>query len=267
MSITSVRALPAGNALQVFLEPPPNAQFWRVMRVSGPSEVVISEGNDRAPVDALGLANGISYTYRASYWTGSAWIDTGTASGTPAATYADASVDTLSILRDRLEAGLRVEVERGTLSHELGAIPVLLAPPVFEDTRWPVVTIHLNNEQPQTRALGEMMADDVFNSGSGLWTESEGYLADVSLTVMGWSLNADERSALRIALRRLIVANFPVLNMLGIVTPSFSQQDTEDFTTYAAPVYNTMGTFTCQAPVLVADDAHSVTDTDAIFKE
>jgi hypothetical protein len=260
--ISTVLPLPVGNALRLFLEPPAGSLEWRILRKgtdtftdqNDPNAVVAYQGTEPVVLDAQALQNGVLTYYRAFYWNGSAWLVSATASGTPNPTYQDFSPDVLSIVRDRIDAGLQVEVARGALSPASGSISVLSAPPVFEDTRWPVVTVHLLSEQPAERMLGEMFTDDVFDPVSGTGIESEGWLARTQLSIVGWTQNPDERIALRQALRRLLVMNLPVFDAAGLVQIDISQQDIDAVSgEYPAPVYQTVGTFTCMAPVLVGD--------------
>ena len=126
------------------------------------------------------------------------------------------------------------------------------APPQVKDSVPPLVTIQLTSDAPSQRYLGEDIEGD---DGFG---EHEGWYSNVRLDVMGWSLNPDERNELRRALKRIVLANMPVFDHEGLALVEFSQQDTEDFTTYAAPMYQTMGTFTCQAPSQVAGGDYPV---------
>ena len=266
MSIAIIRALPIGNALQIYLQPPAGAEYWRILRkdadtFSGPddtSAVVVHDGNNKMVVDDQAVANGAAYWYRAYYWTGSAWSASASESASAAATYRDESIDAIEILRDRIEAGLKIEVQRGMLKHERGRIPVLLAPPVFENSVFPIVTLHLQADSSTDRSAGEMKFPDV--KTEDVFTEGEGWLAQTSITVMGWSTNPDERHALRRSLKRIIVGNLPVFDYHGMVTVDFHQQDVEDFQSYNAPVYQTMGSFTCRTPTLVSDDVNGIND-------
>lgn len=262
--IATVLPLPVGNALRLFLEPPAGSLEWRILRkgadtftgVNDPTAVVVYQGSEQVVLDAQSLQNGVLAYYRAFYWNGSAWTASATAIGTPNASYQDLSPDVLSIVRDRIDAGIQVEVARGALQPTSGSISVLSAPPVYEDTRWPVISVHLISEAPSDRMIGEMFTDDVFDAVSGIGTESEGWLARTQLTVIGWSQNPDERIAMRQVLRRLIVANLPVFDSAGMVQIEFSQQDIDAVSgEYPAPVYQTVGTFTCMAPVVVGDPA------------
>lgn len=254
--------IPAGNALRVFVQPPAGALAWVILRKpaddftghSDPGAYVVRSGTDLSALDdGPGLLNGTPSYYRAYYWTGSAWVASATAAGTPAATYSDATEDALSVVRDRLQAGMDVEVTRGALVHPDGAVPVLDAPPVFDDVRFPLLTVHLQDESPQERFIGEDPTSDDADKdlAAGTWSEAEGYLANVQIMVMAWALNPDVRREVRKAMRRIMVANLPVFDDHGLLNMSFSMQDTEDFSSYSAPVYQTMCTIRCLTHIRV----------------
>lgn len=265
MTIAMVVPLAVGNAVRLFLAPPVGARKWRLLRKtadnfvgeSDPAAYLVEESDDRVILDSRNLLNGAQVFYRAYYWDGSAWTPSATVVATPAATYRDDGVDVLTIVRERLFYGLQVELARGTLKHESGAIPVLTAPPVFEDTRWPCVTVHVNDDSSSGRALGETFPVDEFDED---WNEREGWLASVQLTIMAWSLNPDQRITLRQALRRIIIGNLSIFDEAGMINVEFRQQDMEDFTSYNAPVYQAMCTLTCQAPANIVTNAGVITD-------
>lgn len=213
--------------------------------------LLVHDGDERSVLDTRFLQNGTLYFYRAYYWNGSTWSASSSATGTPNATYEDASTDVLSIVRDRLDYGLQAEVASSRLVHDRGHIRVLTAPPVYQDTVWPVVTVQLQAESPSVRAVGETIEADELVVDDNAWDGAEGWLANVQLAVVGWSQNPDERVELRKALRRIIVANLPVFDDAGMVQAEFTQQDMEDFQSYPAPVYQTIGTLSCLAPVRV----------------
>ena len=267
--ISNIVPLPIGNALKIFLVPPAGALTWRILRngtgtfagEADPASVLAYSGDESYVVDAFSLQNGIAMYYCAFYWDGTQWTASNVVAATPNATYTDSSTDALSLLRDRLAAGLAVEVARGTLMPACGSIDVLTAPPQYESSRWPMVSVHLASETPAERVLGETFMPDSFDDIANEWTEAEGWLANVQITVIGWTQNPDERITLRQALRRIVVGNLPIFDAAGIVQPEFSIQDVDAVSgEYPAPVYQAAGTFTCMAPVVVGDQVDPISD-------
>jgi len=258
MSIT-LQPLMAGNALRIFVTRPAGTVISRILRRDADAftgyddagALLVHSGMEHAVLDVSGLVNGATYFYRVYHFDGSTWTDGGVASAAPVASYDDGAVDALVLLRDRLAAGLAVEVAAGRLYHAKGKIPVRTAPPQDKDEVLPIVTLQLSSDNPADRAIGE----DLIGFDDG---EFEGWLSDVRLELMGWSLNPDERNDLRRALKRIVLANLAVFDAAGLLQINFTQRDTEDFSTYAAPMYQTMGEFTCQAPSYVTGGDYAV---------
>jgi hypothetical protein len=258
MSIT-LQPLMAGNALRVFVTRPTGTLISRILRrdtdaFTGHDDagaLLVHSGLEHAVLDVSGLVNGATYFYRVYHWDGAAWSDGGVVSGEPVASYDDGATDVLVLLRDRLIAGLAVEVAAGRLAHSKGVIPVRTAPPQDKDETLPIVTLQLSSDSQADRAVGE----DLMGYEDG---ETEGWLSAVRIELMGWSLNPDERNELRRALKRIVLANLAVFDAAGVVQVNFSQNDTEDFSTYAAPMYQTMGDFTCLAPSYVTGGDYAV---------
>lgn len=250
-----VQSLSIGNALRVFVVPPAGSVLTRVLRrptdaFTGPDDAgafLVTESDAHVVVDSTGLLNGQTYFYRDYHLVGGSWVAGDTRSGVPAATYDDLSVQVVEIVRERLHAGLAVELARGALQHELGKIPVLIASPTFEDTKWPVVTIHVAGDGPEHRWIGELEGPDWQDPLDGGWEQTEGWLSSVRLTVAGWALNADTRAALRKAIKRIVMGNLAVFDERGMYQISLNQQDSDDFQSYSAPVYQSIGTFSCLA--------------------
>jgi hypothetical protein len=274
--ISLIQPVAAGNALRIFLEPPPGAVWWRLLRKvadtftdeSDPDALLIYEGSaEKNTLDIAQLVNGTLYYYRPYYRVGADWVAGATVTATPNATYEGIGGDVLELVRDRLDLGLQEEVRRGALTHDQGHIKVLTAPPIFEDTVFPVVTVHLTEDSPAERAIGEMVEEDQFDADSFGWAEKEGWLARTSLTIMGWTMNPDERIDLRKALRRLVQANLPIFDFAGMVQIEFSQQDTEDFASYSAPVYQVLCTFSCLSPAQVGAKVGAIRDVVTTFTE
>lgn len=243
--------------------------MWKVLRkgsatFSGhddPSAIMVHQGAETVFVDSQALQNTVMQFYCAFYSTnGTTWTPSNVAHGTPAAIYVDHTTDVLSHMRERLEAGLLVECQRGNFQPELGYIQVYTAPPSLEQgLRFPLVTIHLEDESSGERGLGENISGDEFDEIGFDWNESEGWLANVKLMIIGWSLNSDERIELRKAIRRIIVGNFPVFADYGWIMPSLSQQDMDAVNgEYPSPLYQTMNNFSCTAPVRVSGSVDAI---------
>lgn len=260
--ISQVAPLAVGNAVQIVVQLPAATVHWRVLRnetgvfasFNDPAATLVQDAEASDPlqfIDASNLVNGTLYYYAAFYWDDTAWTTDAPVSVTPATTYQDDSVDAQSIVRDRIDAGIAAEIARNALKPIAGKIKVLLAPPVFEDTAFPCISVHLQSEAPTQRALGENIANDELDSFTDLFDDHEGWWSKVQLQVIGWSLNADERVLLRKAIRRVIAANLAVFDAALLLQVEFSQQDIEDFSTYNVPIYETMGTFSCLTPIAV----------------
>lgn len=267
MSITIATPLPIGDAVRVSFGLPTGTTRTRLLRktvdsfvgVNDPDAVITWEGDAATCLDTS-AENGVDYWYKAYHLVAGTWTPgDGSAHAVAAATYVDTSVDPQTLVRDRLKAALKVEVQRNSLVHEYGYIPVLTAPPVYEDTRWPVVVVHMDAEAVGERFLGEVFGADT-QLENGDWMETEGWLADVTLKITGWTLNPDERIELRKALRRIIVGNLSVFDASGILQIEPRWNDLEDFETFPAAVYLTECTFTCKAPVGVSDPASAIDD-------
>lgn len=267
--ISMIQPLPVGNSLRVFLEPPTGAVRWRVLRKGSDTfaghdddeALVAFEGDTKVFVDSASLQNEVMAFYHPFYqFADGSWQSSRTSHSTPVSSYLEYTTDVMSTVRDRLEAGLLVEVQRGNLNAELGYVQVYTAPPSLErDLRLPLVTVHMENESPAERAIGEDISGDYFDLLDFDWTETEGWLAQVQITFVGWSLNSDERLELRKALRRIIVANLPVFEAHGFVQVSLSQQDADAVNgEYGAPVYQVINSLSCLAPVRVGQDIPAI---------
>ncbi|EAB4417297.1 hypothetical protein D7B12_17860 [Salmonella enterica] len=247
----------SGNALRLFFKPPSDAVYWHVLRNTSPdftSAPIVYTGTDEAIVDVQGLLNETKYFYQVEYRLQDGRLITGgTNHGTPASKYEDYTTDVLELLRLRLEAGLMEEVKRGHLYSELGYIQVLAAPPSMQNNlTFPLVTLLLENESPSERSIGDLIDDEGFDEEAHEWIEQAGWMADVTVSITGWSLNPTERIDLRKAIRRIIVANFTVLAAHGILLPNLSLTDADAVSgEFDAPLYLVNGDFTCQAPVRV----------------
>ena len=260
--ISMILPMAIGNALKLHVTPPSGAEYWRVLRkdtddISGPDDVnalQAYEGDDRVFIDTVSLMNEVRAYYTPFYWISGAWVRGSSNYGTPTPTYEDYSTEVVSLVRDRLEAGLTVEVQRGNILNELGYVQVLTAPPnVKMNISFPLVTLSLEDESPSIRGIGEEDFGDYEDDDAEEWLESDGWLANVRLRLDGWSLNPDERIELRKAIRRVMIANFHVFASKGVILPHLTLSDTDAVNGEFGntPLYLVTGEFTCTAPVRV----------------
>lgn len=138
------------------------------------------------------------------------------------------------------------------------------APPLFDETTFPVVTIHCTQDASGERAIGENMLGEQFDALADEWDISEGWLSRWDIQIIGWALNPDARIALRKVLKAIVIGNLPVFDAAGMVQVDFSQGDAEDFESFAAPVYQTMGRLTCMAPSAVVATDDPIREVDLI---
>lgn len=271
MSISFIASVPVGNAVQLMLSPAAGAISWRVLRKrtddiasqDDPAANVAYEGDDRVFIDRYALLNGTTYFYRAFYWDGAAWVASASRSVVVASTFGDLAVDVVDVVRERVDLGFQAYVERGFLVHDQGHIPVLLATPAFEEVVFPAVTVHVISDGASDRAVGEVMAPDI--SYPGAIGEESGWLSRYQLQVIAWCLNGDVRALLRKALKAIVQANFPVFESAGMSLVEAQFADADDMTSYQAPVYQAICTFTCVAPSVVEAQWAPVQSVEALL--
>ncbi len=262
MDIIFLETLPIGHAIELTVAVAPNMCAWHVRRRTDPlfpvdpldfTGCTLIHAEERPPIpwitrapllDDTDIQHGIPYYYQVSGFDGDGWVSSTMRSITPQGRAFTQHPDPLTLLRDRLSVGLADEVQAGRLRPSSGRIPVLTAPPQADTTSWPVVTLHLESDAAAERYIGEQLDLDR-RTPAGDWLESEGWLSRTEIRVIGWSQNPNERIALRLAIKRLIMGNLPVFAAHGLYTPDWSQQDSEDFQSFSAPVYQTVGSFSC----------------------
>lgn len=268
--ITLIEVLGIGSAIRIHLAPASNASSWRLLRkssdnFSGPTDaaaiVVYSGNNETVILDWTALLNGYEYSYKLYSFVAGEWVASATKAATVAATADPVTVDVRSVVRDRLDAGLQVEVAAGRLFNKENRIQVLTAPPLYSNVAWPIVSVHLESDSAEIRGIGEILGDDEFDIESDTWGDVEGWLSRWTITIVGWSLNPDERIVLSQAIKKIIIGNLPVFDSVGMIQVDFSQRDVEDFERYDAPVYQTYCTLTCLAASLVESRISAISDT------
>jgi hypothetical protein len=272
--ITLIQPLSIGNALRLFITPKTGAKKWRVLRnttgiftgYDDATASVIHEGTDLIVLDTQALTNGAVYHYAIFWFNGTVWAADNINFATPNPTLSNLGTDVLSLVRDRLDEGLAIYISRGELHHKQNHIQVLTAPPLFEDTRWPVVTVHLQSDTSAERGIGDFIGTDSIGS-NGLFVEHKGWLSRIQLLVVIWCLNPDERNLIRHAVKNLLIANIPVFDDSGVINMDVTQTDTEDFQSFGAPVYQTMTTISCLAPSVIGGTDYLVNVSGAVLPQ
>jgi len=257
--IAMIQLIPAGNGLKIILHPPAKTVRIRLLRrddsaftgESDPAALLINDGKETYIVDTAALYNGHVVYYCAYYFDGTNWTASAVVSATPNANFADMSSDAMTVVRDRIELGLQVYVDRGLITPSSGRIPVMTASPLVETTPMPLITIHLASDSSEDRFIGDMVANDIFDSTEWKWHSQDAYFSRVQLTIIAWCLNADERIILRNALKTVMISNFAVFDAAGLMQVDIQFSDQEDFVSYAAPIYQAVCNFTCYAASVV----------------
>lgn len=269
--ISLAQPLAAGTAVRLILAPPQGALWTRVLRrtsdaFTDPDDagavIVADRTTDHAVLDITGLVNGVAYWWKAYHrMPGNAWLATDSISATPRATFVGDDIDPQVLVRDRIAASLAEEVRRGALRPPSGKIPVTTAPfAALEGITLPCVSVHLDTEGTSDRAIGEVFEPDAEQDPGPGWYETEAVQVRTQLSIVGVSLNPDERLALRRALQRAVLANLGVFSDCGLSHIDFSQTDTEEFGDKNAALYLTGGAFSCLSVAAVRGEAGEVVD-------
>ena len=273
--ITYVELPSSGNAVRLYVTPPAGAASWRVLRrtdaaaFSGPDDtgaaVVATCSIDNVILDDKALVNGTAYAYRIYYRDrGGSWVAQDDAQATPAASWTSDDADPQTVLRDRLQLGLAVEVQRNNLRPQSGKVQVVTAPFAMVDKiTFPCVSIHHDSESSSDYAVGDAFGMDALG-GLGGWEETTGWLSRVNLNIAAVSLNGDERIALRRAIRRVVQANMPIFYAYGFRNIEFAMQDTESGGGDAAILFMTGGSFGCVAPAFVRTHLDPITAINVV---
>lgn len=267
--ITFLKSAPVGNAVRGLLDVPKGATARKVLRKAQPpfsghddaGAVVAWSSRDGTDfVDIQRLKNGSTYFYCPFYLVAGDWVAGDVESVLVSAAISTLGADPLAVVRQRLEDGLRTEVQANRLPHANGVVPCLTAPPAFEGTMFPIVTVHLDSDAIGQRALGEVVTAD-YQDDDGSWVEAEGYISAVRLRIISWvAQNSDLRILTREAIKKVLTANLPIFASVGMDQVEFSMTDVEDMESYGSPMYQTIITFNCNATFIVSNRVDAVED-------
>ena len=253
----------AGAAVYLYLDPPTGPSHLRLVRRYDATFPALPTGTGNVEVYAGPTTGGILdwhevvpgavHWYAPYYLTGATWT-LGTAhSITPTIQTHAPTLDSLDVIRERIEVGLNALVADGYLRHPRNQFSVLTAPPVLEDACFPAVAVHLDQAVADTHVVGGFIGED--STEDGLQRETEGWWARYQVQVEAWSLNPDERRLLRRALRDILVSGRDVLELIGLMELEVSLADSEDFQSYNAPLYHTVAKLSYLAPDVVWSEA------------
>lgn len=270
--ISFASSLPIGHAVRVLLAPPAGTVRFVLLRKTSnsftgwndPAAGVVLDSDQTglgstAAVDTNGLTNGTAYFY-AEFSTvdRATWIESSVVSVTPASAYETGGPDYMALIRDRIELALNASLPAFLPNHR-GKLQVLTSPPQYDNANWPVVTIHLNSDSNSDDAIGQTIAAGTYDSIGHTWLESDGWLSQFNVQVIGWSVNPDQRIQLRKLIKAAVLGNVAVFNDAGIIDMTLSISDLDDFESYSAPVHQAVATIGGIAPFTVGATEPEVT--------
>lgn len=263
MSIVLIESMAAGDAVRLYVQPRDDATAWRILRRTDqapvdqddPAASLIKEATEqtdgsvlRSAVD-LAARNGTAHYYAVFYRDAAdQWTVRDDRTITPEALYSSYSVDAFTLVLARLRLGFGVEVGRGVFvprsaSGRPAGVEVLSGPPVWDETAWPVVTVQLAEDSSAERFIGDQP-----NQSRLTDADDVGWLSRYQIIITAWSLNPDERHALKLALSRVLMANLSLFGAAGLLQVDLSLRHGEDLTSYPAPVYQAIASLDCLAP-------------------
>ena len=257
---------PSGAAVTLRLQCP--AMSWVLLRrldnnfsaYPDPDALQIDSGDGQLAVvellDYTGLKNGETVWYRMfESQDGVSWSPSG-ASRSVTPSYESQpqfhSLDPVELVRERLEVGLNGELELGSITHSRGAVPVLRAPPLFDQTVFPCVTVLLTIRSTEHRFIGDNLISDWYDATNGEIETYQGWLDRSRIEVAVWSLNADERAEMRHAVERILLLNQPIFDAV-FSEMDVSQSDRFDAESYNVPVYQAVFEVSALHPAIVRD--------------
>lgn len=258
--ISFIAPMPAGDAAQIVVHPPVGTMHFRLLRRADatpvsevdPAAVLVYAGTDVAPIDT-DVRNGQTWHYEVFHFDGVEWRPGGHPGIVVVASTFSSPTDPVLLLRERLWLGLGAMVAQGKLTArkkdgtEASHIPVLLGPPVFDETPIPVVTIQLMSSAPTERGIGDDLLYEE-QIGDAAWSCGTGWLERTSFRIVGWSLNVDERSLLRHHMKSILLSNLPIFYGAGFDMIDVNASHAEDFERYGAPMYQAIVDFSALIP-------------------
>lgn len=241
--------MPVGDSCQVILSPPDWAKHWRVLRsktafptaYNDPTAIIAYESAEHKGFIDLDVRNGETWRYAVFYNDGTVWrSDVRNTDTVVIAAKTYSTPNAMTLLRDRLFLGLKSEIAAGNLTAwsngvATSAVPVLLAPPVIDETPFPCVTVELVDSASDERGIGDSMPTEL--SVNGGWEEGVGYFQSLVFAITAWSFNPDERNDFRHAIEKVLIANEANFGAAGLSRLEMRTTHREDFESFNAPMY------------------------------
>ena len=279
--------LAVGNAVRLGFVPPADPTWKGVLilrkigAITGPTDAtatVAFDGSGRAAdrdreetrwlLDYQGLVNGSAYTYAIyAYDAVRTYSTPRTATATPAISYTYRTFDLKTFLVERLKVFLREALVRDALRLKTGVQDI----DVFSGTpapgikfKMPAVTVHRDEDRQDQESIGHDIGPDEWEESSALWVTREGVYFAQQVTVLGWTLNPEERDALYGSLKECLVVHAHELLETGEAAQfSVGGRDAEELAAYDAPVYFAVFNVSCLALVQWFGSAPPLRDVTA----
>lgn len=260
MAITYLQNLSrAAAAVYLYLDPPIGPSHLRLVRrydddfpasPTGAGNIEIYAGPLTAGVlDWHEVVPGVVHWYAPYYLTGLTWTRGDERSITPTIQTHAPTLDSLDVIRERIEVGLNALLADNHLRHPAQHFSVLTAPPLLEDTVFPAVAVHLNQATTDQHFIGGFIGNSTTEAGQV--RIDEGWWSRYQVQIEAWSLNPDERRLLRRAFRDILVAGRDVLELLGLMELEVTWIDDEDFLPNNAPLYHTAAKLSYLSPDVI----------------
>ncbi len=151
--------------------------------------------------------------------------------------------DVHQLLMDYIDHGLARALASKALkipknmAGQISALSVVSALPRLDDTTWPVVSVHLDDDSPSDYALGDVV--QAYDLTEGVSLPHLGYLSLLSFSIGGWAADNPvvQRSLYRI-LKGLLMGARQLLTECGVLKLELTGGYREDMQSYDMPMYS-----------------------------
>jgi len=147
-------------------------------------------------------------------------------------------LDIIGTLLPFIASYLKAQIAVGMLALPQGMteIQVIDGPPLIDTIRFPVVSLHLDDDHPTGFAIGDEIGH-LDETGDDV-VARRGLLSAVTVAVVGVTDNPEIRRALYRSLKACLIAGRQLLEQTGLVNMEVSGRYAEDFANYDMPLYS-----------------------------